>query len=82
MIIRNLFLAATALSLAGAAWAQSAPTITPPPVVPAAPADDEGGLTGTVSDEAAWQEYQRQRAAQEYGGDAASTWQGCPEILG
>jgi TolB protein len=60
MTLRTLFLAATALSLAAPAFAQ--PTIDAAPVpgaeqpVPQATQGADEGLTGTVSDEAAWQD--------------------------
>jgi TolB protein len=58
MTLRTLLLAATALAFAPSAFAQPAPVpAAPPAVVAAPPAEDaEGGLTGTVSDEATWQD--------------------------
>ncbi len=57
MTIRFSLLAATALAFAGPAFAQSAPAPAAPPMITPPPADDgDGGLTGTVSDEAAWQD--------------------------
>ena len=68
MTIRFSLLAATALAFAAPALAQPVPAPapapapasvpTPAPAQPAAPAadEDDGGLTGTVSDNAAWQD--------------------------
>ena len=57
MTLRNLLLSAAAFVLTGPALAQPAP---PPAPTPAgglqAQAEEQGGLTGTVSDEAAWQD--------------------------
>jgi TolB protein len=56
MMIRFSLLAASALALAGPALAQPAPPAAQAPAAGGQPADDDGGLTGTVSDEAAWQD--------------------------
>lgn len=56
MTFRSLFLAATALGLTAPLFAQQAAQPAPPVAVPPPAATDDGGLTGTVSDEAAWQD--------------------------
>jgi TolB protein len=54
MMIRFSLLAASVLALAGPALAQ--PSAAPVAAPAEQPADEDGGLTGTVSDEAAWQD--------------------------
>ena len=50
MTLRSWWLAAAALCLSPAAFAQEAPPSAP------APAEDDGGLSGSVSDESEWQD--------------------------